>query len=320
MTDMSMFVIKIGSKKVININDCSYSVCYKRGSLKIQVRSNPHNKEKVVEYVVMDDKNQRKCGPALVVFMKDKIEHVLGTFKCVSLFIFMREIETLVTVKKYLSFKSTFIDDFNRFFNKDDTKDVKFKIGAKEIMAHKFILSARSPVFERMFVSDMNEQQGKVIELTDVTFEDFVCFLKFIYGDNYQSEGNTTELLYLADKYDVQGLKIKTANTLLENIRVENAIDTIILFDRYQMFSLTKEAVKFIVANRNEIYSEEVKMALKNSNIKLFELIEVAMHVTNFNGKDATYLGTVSAFNSAKDVKDDSDSDHSEIDSGDESE
>lgn len=49
--------------------------------------------------------------------------------------------------------------------------DVSFEIDGRSIHAHKFILSARSPVFAAMFASGMQESKSSVVRLEDVEYD-----------------------------------------------------------------------------------------------------------------------------------------------------
>ena len=80
--------------------------------------------------------------------------------------------------------------------------DIILVVDGKEIMAHKCILAARSPVFDAMFNhKDTKEaQEGRVI-IEDVGKEQFEAFLKYLYHcENPKKELVGEQLLMLADK------------------------------------------------------------------------------------------------------------------------
>lgn len=71
------------------------------------------------------------------------------------------------------------------------------------VPAHKAILAATSPVFERMFYGDLKE--GATVEIVDATFEAFCEFLQFFYKDKIDlTEENIVEVFRMVDKYDPQ--------------------------------------------------------------------------------------------------------------------
>ena len=59
--------------------------------------------------------------------------------------------------------------------------DVEFLVGEKSFWAHRFIVSARSPVFAAMFSSDMIEATKGKVEIVDTEADVFETFLKFLY-------------------------------------------------------------------------------------------------------------------------------------------
>lgn len=166
--------------------------------------------------------------------------------------------------------------DFSRLFTEDDTKDVKFNIDDKEIHAHKFILVVRSPVFKALFATDMKEKQLGVIEIEDVSFEAFSAFLEFLYGEKYDSSDYAAELLYLADKYEVPDLKTRAANDLIDHITKENAVETMLTFDRLQMTTFVYTVVRFIIRNE-KVFTSEQKVELQKSHPQLVYLIEFGL-------------------------------------------
>ncbi|XP_072023217.1 uncharacterized protein [Amphiura filiformis] len=108
--------------------------------------------------------------------------------------------------------------------------DVTLKIGSKSFQVHKLILSAASPVFNRMFHGNWKENEAKAVELQEDHPECeavFDTFLDFIYGKNNGvvsiNDKNVLPLITLADKYGVDGL---TKNcTLFLVTMIEDSID-----------------------------------------------------------------------------------------------
>jgi hypothetical protein len=87
--------------------------------------------------------------------------------------------------------------------------DVEFLFVKEEglLFAHRFILSARSPVFAAMFSNDMIESQTGRVEIHDADFCLFRHFLKFIYTGKLDIAARNLELLALADKYQIETLQ-----------------------------------------------------------------------------------------------------------------
>jgi len=84
--------------------------------------------------------------------------------------------------------------------------DVDFLVGNESLGAHRFLLSASSPVFAAMFKSGMEEweeAQTGVVRISDVDPVTFKNFLEFIYTGREAATAKKEELLVVADKYQV---------------------------------------------------------------------------------------------------------------------
>lgn len=84
--------------------------------------------------------------------------------------------------------------------------DFVFLIGEECIGAHRFILSARSPVFAAMLSIGMTESRSGKVHLIDVHPSSFRHFLEFIYTGMVPPKANREEMFRLADLYGVETL------------------------------------------------------------------------------------------------------------------
>jgi len=84
--------------------------------------------------------------------------------------------------------------------------DVEFVVGDQSFTAHRFILSARSPVFAAMFKSGMTEARTGQVHIEDVDPSIFRTFLEFLYVGTLTSFSGKEQLFALADKYQVETL------------------------------------------------------------------------------------------------------------------
>ncbi|XP_012279108.1 speckle-type POZ protein-like A [Orussus abietinus] len=129
--------------------------------------------------------------------------------------------------------------------------DVVLKVSNKQFPAHKAILATHSIVFRKMFESDMEEAKKDMVDITDVEDPTLVeLMLKFLYlGPSKDIMDRALELIYLADKYDIETLKTTCSNALLKGLTVENSVDTVILASRHSLEELKSQAIDFIVEN-----------------------------------------------------------------------
>lgn len=99
----------------------------------------------------------------------------------------------------YSKMHEKFIKDMKKQY-----ADVKFRFNCgDELSAHKSVLAASSPVFNRMFNGELKEKGD--VDIKDASASGFKEFLNFFYGVPMQlTIENVAEVLKLADKYDVE--------------------------------------------------------------------------------------------------------------------
>ena len=100
--------------------------------------------------------------------------------------------------------------DFSSLLNDGSFADVTFTIQGKQFKCHKCILSCRCEYFAKMFSGNWKEKEQDVIELKDVSCGTFSYVLSFLYTGliNIPKEVDLTELLYISDMYNIQGIKL----------------------------------------------------------------------------------------------------------------
>lgn len=84
--------------------------------------------------------------------------------------------------------------------------DVTLVVGKRDFPVHKAILSARSPVFEKMFTGDFKESKENRIVLEENDEQAFNELLNYIYTDRVENlSENASELLIVAEKVGKPG-------------------------------------------------------------------------------------------------------------------
>lgn len=116
-------------------------------------------------------------------------------------------------------------NNLNLFLN-EETADVKFLFDAsetseaKEIPAHKLIIAMNSVVFRQMFFGALRETEN--VRITDASADAFIEFLQFFYLAEVTLTGkNVSEIMYLANKYDVPHCMTECDNFLKETFDTE---------------------------------------------------------------------------------------------------
>ena len=157
--------------------------------------------------------------------------------------------------------------------------DFTIKCNGKEFPTHKFILSARSDVFERMFSSALkiNEKDEPILDIDDISAEEMEIFLNFLYKDEIKVQDISCDILKLADKYNVKRLVNICLKHLKENIDIKNVVEITYTAFLTSKDELLQSASKFIFENRGSIKKCDVWNQIKKTHpeiaIKIMDLI-----------------------------------------------
>ena len=162
------------------------------------------------------------------------------------------------------------VEDFKDLFTSKSNADVTLNVKRKVISAHKAILGARSPVFAAMFKNDMKEKKTGEVNISDCDFDAFNVFLLFLYsGERQFTKCNVCELYKIADKYDVQPLKLMCVEFMTENLSVENFGETLILANKFHEEELLTHAQMFFNENFEKLFSSDSWESLFKDNFRL---------------------------------------------------
>jgi len=176
-------------------------------------------------------------------------------------------------------------DDLLNAFNKSNysiycnkgSSDVTIKCDGKEFYCHQFILSSRSQIFEAMLHTEMIEQQTGNIEIEDFSKDVVEKMLVYIYGGVVPNiNKDAKELLNIAEKYQLQQLKISLGEKLVSTLNKDNCIEYLAIGDVLHVNKLKEAALKFFRQNAGSIMeNENWKQGLKNvPAILALELME----------------------------------------------
>lgn len=127
--------------------------------------------------------------------------------------------------------------------------DVTISTSNGSIGAHKAILSARSPVFESMFIHDLSEKESSIINIDDMSLEACKALLSYIYGqiDYDEFQKHRVALLRASDKYDIRDLKEACEESLLEDIDTKNVLERLQDAWTYHLPCLKRGCLKYLL-------------------------------------------------------------------------
>jgi len=149
---------------------------------------------------------------------------------------------------------STALEEHMRALLADDNgADVQLVVrrdgrGEIEYPAHKAVLASRSAYFRALFLSEFRERSQSRLPLEDITPEQLVALLNFIYADDWMVEDQefALEMIPIADRFSVLDLKRLCERTLICTMSVDNVARIFALADRYACNRLRSRALLFM--------------------------------------------------------------------------
>ena len=187
-------------------------------------------------------------------------------------------------------------EDFKQLFLEKDNADVEIICGERTFDCHQLILSARSPVFNAMFKTDMVEKKLQKVEIKELSPEVVAQMLSFIYTGSISEIENTPEFLFellsAADQYQLELLKKLSEEKLSSSLTVENCVRILGLAETYQASeNLKKVAMERVIRNMHGLItsnSEDWSNMIKNQPDLAIEVMKqwanVHTCVFNFQG------------------------------------
>ncbi|KAG4072465.1 hypothetical protein HA402_004397 [Bradysia odoriphaga] len=179
----------------------------------------------------------------------------------------------------------------SKITSREEFSDVQFTVDGKVIVAHRIILADRSEVFRKMFM--WNEQQNLVktdpIAIPDTTYDAFSNFINTIYyGSTPADPELCLEMIKLAEKYDVQDIKMEAEASVIASITMENAIHILITSKLHRADRIKKAALEFCARNNvHEMTSSKDLANFPDLMIEVFEQISL----TKRNVNNTTFIG-----------------------------
>ncbi|KAL1791650.1 speckle-type POZ protein-like isoform X1, partial [Sigmodon hispidus] len=149
----------------------------------------------------------------------------------------------------------TLADELGELEENDSFTDCCLVVAGQEFRAHKAILAAHSPVFKAMFEHDMKESRKNHVEIHDLEPQVFRAMMDFIYTRNVSNLHSMADaVLYAADKYFLEVLKVICEDTLCRDLSVDNAAYTLFLADLHSAGRLKTQTLDFIAAHASEVF------------------------------------------------------------------
>lgn len=134
-------------------------------------------------------------------------------------------------------------------FENESLSDFKINSGDdKTLVAHKVVLAARSPVFYAMLTNDLIEAKESVVNVPDFDSKVMKEVLRFIYCNTVEGlTGTAPDLIYAAEKYQIEDLKNICIETLTATVTVSNVLKSLVIADQVDSEALFNKCLKVIV-------------------------------------------------------------------------
>ena len=154
------------------------------------------------------------------------------------------------------------------FMDKEMT-DVNLICDGKTYQCHQLVLSCRSDVFKAMFHGEtkMVESEAGVVEIEGTNSDALETMIYFMYhGEVLDEKKINVDLLFLAERYNVQPLSAVCIENLAQKMTPENAMDTLVSAYHLNQESLFNVAKNFILDKREDPIIINSWKELKKSN------------------------------------------------------
>lgn len=150
-----------------------------------------------------------------------------------------------------LEYSHAIMNTLNKYRKAETLCDVCLLVEEVEVLAHRNVLAASSPYFERLFNSSMKEREQYKIRLDGVKAKVLKDVLDYIYiGDVVFSADKVFDLIIAADYLMLSRLKnLAEKHFLEEHLNFDNCLCSWMFADRYQCLKLRAKAIGLVLAN-----------------------------------------------------------------------
>ena len=143
-----------------------------------------------------------------------------------------------------------------------------------DFYVHKAILASRSPVFAKMFSSDMLESATNTLTLPDIEPDVLKELLTYIYtGECPNIKEHALSLLGQAEKYELSHLKALCEEQLSYDLQIKNAARILVQADILEAKQLKRNALLFINKHGSKVQSTDDWEDVKKSAELLHDLV-----------------------------------------------
>ncbi|KAL5197415.1 hypothetical protein ABZP36_000927 [Zizania latifolia] len=166
------------------------------------------------------------------------------------------------------------------FFSSDAAASEAAHPDTPAIPAHRVILASRSPVFRAMLENEMEESRSGIIKIYDVSYDVLRAFVHYMYtAEALLDEQMASDLLVLAEKYEVKNLKAYCEKFLTSKVNNDNAITHYAFAHRHSAKQLLETSLSAIMDSMSTLADrEEYKELVEKDPRLVVEIYEAYLN------------------------------------------
>lgn len=153
----------------------------------------------------------------------------------------------------------------SQFYNRQEFSDFTITCENDEKMqitfpVHRVILADKSKVFMNMFTTEMMEKNANNVLINDINAEVMEVFLKYLYTDTLHEYDymKYIDVLYAAEKYQVDQLRVVCADRLIKLVNVKNVIKIYITAELHNIQKLSQMCLSTIAWYLNNFFNNSL--------------------------------------------------------------
>ncbi|OXU27076.1 hypothetical protein TSAR_014473 [Trichomalopsis sarcophagae] len=142
-----------------------------------------------------------------------------------------------------------------------------------------------------MFEHEMREKRENVVKISDLEDAVFEGVLYFVYtGKTKNLKKHAAKLMAAADKYQLDGLKSICSEELLRSLTVNNAINTLVVADLYNVADFKLKVIDFINEHAKRVVNTPAFKALGKKKsyviVEAYNLLTAALKTRHSDNAD----------------------------------
>lgn len=181
--------------------------------------------------------------------------------------------------------------DFTEFYDKNIFTDFTINCSdGVDLQVHRIFLAKASNYFKKMLTIDMKEKKKNFVKFSDINSITMNQVLDFIFKKVFYCESptDTINLLYAADKFELDQIKELCSEKLLQLVDETNVLEVYACAELYEDAELLNACANIIMENFWKIKQSKQWKALTNKQFtKIMEVVlefnskhSVQVHVT----------------------------------------